>query len=500
MARLALALGAAVLWSASAMGAVLPPHGPLRVLVVSDEVNPHGLSPAELTQPGDISAALAAPGSGLSLDLVSEIATDDLALATAALSVPFADPSAYDVLVYFAHRIPSGPGGAAAQAAFVAAVEDFLEAGGGVVSFHHGAYLTAGKEAMQDVIGATATGSVPWNTVAGQNVINVAPAHFVTSNEVEYAGSLAYADPARGVAAGSYDFFNNLPDERYLEFEINPGAGEIEVLFASDYDQNGTTHLLGFTHRRPSWAGVVVAYQPGEYQPNALDDLDGNNFQILANAIVYAAGQSECGCDDGDPCTVDTCGTSGCEHVAAPAPTCDTTWAKASLLVDERRAGRERLVATLTRGPALSQTDLGDPTGAGGTAYTLCIYDQADALAGRVEVDRAGDLCGSTSCWRSLGSAPPAGKGWRYRDMAGAADGVRALTLKGGPAPTSRLILKARNVASKGQTALPTGIAAALAGSTQATVQLHGSDLPQCHSAVLGEIVRAEASSFKARR
>ena len=53
------------------------------------------------------------------------------------------------------------------------------------------------------------------------------------------------------------------------------------------------------TARRTCWAsrtggrrgaGVVVGYQPGEYQPHALDDLDGNNFQILANAILYAAG------------------------------------------------------------------------------------------------------------------------------------------------------------------------------------------------------------------
>ena len=34
---------------------------------------------------------------------------------------------------------------------------------------------------------------------------------------------------------------------------------------------------------------MVVAYQPGEYQPNAVDDLAGNNFQILANAIYFAA-------------------------------------------------------------------------------------------------------------------------------------------------------------------------------------------------------------------
>ena len=91
-----------------------------------------------------------------------------------------------------------------------------------------------------------------------------------------------------GVPAGTYSFFNNTPDERYPQFELNPTAGTTAVLFASDYSDNGSTHLLGFTHARPQWRGRVIAYQPGEYQPNALDDLAGNNFQILANAIYYA--------------------------------------------------------------------------------------------------------------------------------------------------------------------------------------------------------------------
>jgi hypothetical protein len=106
---------------------------------------------------------------------------------------------------------------------------------------------------------------------------------------VEYPGSVAYSDLPRGVAAGTYSTFNNTPDERYPNFQINGTAGTIEMLFASNYVEGGSTHVLGFTHRRPAWAGVVVAYQPGEYQPNALDDLAGNNFQILANAILYAA-------------------------------------------------------------------------------------------------------------------------------------------------------------------------------------------------------------------
>lgn len=278
---------------ASAQAATLPAHPPLRILIVSDEVNPHGLSDAKLTQPGDISAALLAPGSGLQLDdapdAVVEVATDDISTATALLSVPIDDASAYDVVIYFAHRIPAGPGGAQDQEDFVDALEAFLIAGGGVISFHHGAYSTAGKSSVQEIIGATAVGNVPWNTVDGQNVINVAPTSFVTTNEVEYASSVAYADAPRGVPAGSYDLFNNTPDERYATFEINPTAGSFTVLFASDYVENGTTHILGFEHRRPEWAGVVVGYQPGEYQPHALDDLDGNNFQILTNAIVYAA-------------------------------------------------------------------------------------------------------------------------------------------------------------------------------------------------------------------
>lgn len=288
LAPLALALTAAPMRAAD-----LPPHAPLRILIVSDEVNPHGLSDAELTQPGDLSAALLAPGSGLLLDpapdAVREIATDDLPQATAALSVPFGSADAYDVLIYFAHRIPAGAGGAAAQADFTAALEAFLVAGGGVVSFHHGAYLTPGKEAVLALIGGSASGSVPWDTLEGQDVIDVAPGHFVTTRGVVYTGSRSYADPSRGVPADSYPFFNNLPDERYPSFELDPGAGAIELLFASDYDDQGSTHVLGFTHRRPGWQGVVVAYQPGEYQPQALDDLEGNNFQILANAIVYAA-------------------------------------------------------------------------------------------------------------------------------------------------------------------------------------------------------------------
>ena len=139
------------------------------------------------------------------------------------------------------------------------------------------------------MIGASAAGSVPWNIVDGQNVISVSPLHFIAKNSIDYTSQVNYSDIDRGVPAGIYRSFNNTPDERYLNFEINDDVSDFKVLFGSNYSQNGSAHLLSFTHKRPEWKGIVFGYQPGEYQPNALDDLEGNNFQILANAIYYVS-------------------------------------------------------------------------------------------------------------------------------------------------------------------------------------------------------------------
>jgi MYXO-CTERM domain-containing protein len=119
----------------------------------------------------------------------------------------------------------------------------------------------------------------------------VAPDHFVTSNEVEYTGMRAFADPGFGIPQAEYPLFNNWPDERYPGLQFIPADGEQrEILFASDYSG---AQVLGYDLHRPDWGGHVVFYQPGEYQPNALDDLDGNNFQILANAIYWVATAAE---------------------------------------------------------------------------------------------------------------------------------------------------------------------------------------------------------------
>ena len=182
---------------------------------------------------------------------------------------------------------------------------------------------------------------------------------------------------------------------------------------------------------------------------------------------------------------------------ATPEPSCTAGFAKGSLSVDERKPGKEKLTAKLTKGPALSQTDFGDPTVDGGTAVSLCIYDDAGTRVAALEVDRAGFGCGNQQCWKPIGRPPP-GKGFAYKEAEGSAAGVRSLSLKGGAAGKSSLAVSASNREKKGQTALPTGIAGALVSSAEVTLQVHTSDAG-CFSATLDEVVSQSSDLFKAK-
>lgn len=179
---------------------------------------------------------------------------------------------------------------------------------------------------------------------------------------------------------------------------------------------------------------------------------------------------------------------------------CTTGFAKGLLLVKQNVPGKEKLVAKLLKGPALAQTDMGNPLDAGqggtGTIYSLCVYNAASDLAGGVVVDRAGDTCDGKPCWKSVGQAPNdpqgPGKGYKYKDGSLASDGVLKILYKGGDAGKSKAI-----VIGKGP-GLPAGIAGALQVSAQATVQLRSSD-GACLSVALSEIKKQEPAFFKAK-
>lgn len=276
-------VGAAMLLGvpSGAAAAVLPAHDPLRILIISDEVNPHGLSDDELTQPGDLSAAIGDPGSGLAVELVEEVDSACLDDALGMLEGPGAD-----VVVYFAHVAATACDGSPRQAELTTALEAHLRGGGGVVVFHHGIYEAAGKEAILQLLGGRAS-SIAWDTAAGQDVIAVGGSHFVTSNAIQYEGMRGFEGV--GVAAGEYPYFNNTPDERYDATTLLTEAGEQRtILFTSADAAGGSARVLGYDLRRADWMGHVVFYQPGEYQPLILD-VAGDDFQAIANAIVYVA-------------------------------------------------------------------------------------------------------------------------------------------------------------------------------------------------------------------
>lgn len=284
--------------SGSAQAATVPDHEPMRVVIVSDEVNPHDLSDAQLTQPGEIGPALMAGDSGLNIASLDEIDSGCVDDAVAALN-----GGEVDVLIYFAHRSANACSGADAQDAFTDSVREHLRRGGGVVVFHHGIFTANGKQELLGLLGGSA-GQIAWEPAAGQNVIAVAPEHFVASNGLALTQTLPFGSGPLGVPDGDYPFFNNAPDERYPNTQIHTDAGEERtILFASDFSG---AQVLGYDLRRPDWSGHVLYYQPGEYQPNALDDRSGPNFQILANAIYYAATTQ----DEIDPPTTTT-GPSG---------------------------------------------------------------------------------------------------------------------------------------------------------------------------------------------
>lgn len=181
-------------------------------------------------------------------------------------------------------------------------------------------------------------------------------------------------------------------------------------------------------------------------------------------------------------------------------PGCTSGFGKGLLMVKADVPGSEKLVAKLLKGPALAQTDLGNPLDAGqggtGTVYSLCVYDDANALAGEALVDRAGDTCVGTPCWKSLGKAPNdpqgPGKGYKYKDGAVAADGILKLLYKGGAAGKSKVILVGKG------SGLPTGLAAALQSTAQLKVQVRSSD-GLCLSIDLTDIAAQEPLFFKAQ-
>ena len=199
-------------------------------------------------------------------------------------------------------------------------------------------------------------------------------------------------------------------------------------------------------------------------------------------------------CADGDLCTQDSCDPNlGCQNAAEPANMCLDEWGKGSLLIKETVAGKEKLIAKLVKGPEILFSDFGDPTDSLGTDYQACLYDDAGSYVGALDLDQAGLACGTKACWRGLGP-----RGFIYKDSAAAASGIKQLRLMAGADGKSMIKLIAGNKASKGQDQLPTGLSEGLVNASGATLQLFGTDAPECFSIDFTRVRKQESHVFSA--
>ena len=163
--------------------------------------------------------------------------------------------------------------------------------------------------------------------------------------------------------------------------------------------------------------------------------------------------------------------------------------------MQEKKPGNEKLKfqgkKPLAAVPAMA---FGDPSG-GTTRVGLCLYTDA-GLVGDLDIDRAGELCGTQACWKPKGDA-----GFKYKDKPGTSAGVRSASLASKSPEKATVKVSASNKEKKGELDLPTGIAQALSnqGPGSATiVQLVAND-GACFEATLGTEKKADDVQYKAQ-
>lgn len=161
-----------------------------------------------------------------------------------------------------------------------------------------------------------------------------------------------------------------------------------------------------------------------EYAPNAAACDDGNACTVDdVCAAGVCGGGTALVCDDGDVCTADACEPlSGCRHAAAPRASCRAA-AVAKIRIRDRTPDAGDQMQWRWRTDDAAPTDtFGAPTA--GTSYGLCVFDRA---AGTTSV-AASLVVPAGARWQARAS------GWKYRDPAAAADGIRTVLLAAGPA------------------------------------------------------------------
>ncbi len=223
------------------------------------------------------------------------------------------------------------------------------------------------------------------------------------------------------------------------------------------------------------------------------DGVCAGSLELCGDGSVQGACGEEC--DDGNTDPGDGC-DAVCleENCPATAIVGCAEVAGASLAVSEKSAGKESLKVQWKKlADASTEGDLGDPV-TGATAISVCLYDDAGMLVQAYNVDRPGADCDGKPCWKAK-----EGKGWSYKDKTVSADGMSKLAFAAGDADKGKAAAAGKNNASKGQSALPTGIVAQLTGQSMPTVQLVASD-GACVTATMNEVKKDDGLAYQAQK
>jgi cysteine-rich repeat protein len=287
---------------------------------------------------------------------------------------------------------------------------------------------------------------------AAANSVSVYRINAMTGAATPVAGSPF----ARGVASAAAG----------IVFTLGAVCGNGDVEIGEDCDDGGTANgdccsaSCAFEADGSSCADATVC--------NGDETCDGAGTCLAGAAPT---------CDDGDPCTQDSCDdVGGCQSDDAPHTGCLAA-AKSILLMKQVGGAKDKLVWKWIKGAAITPANLGSPPTSDG--YAFCLYAGGALLAG-------GDLAAGSN-WTATAT------GYKYSDPSGASDGITKSLLKRGGAGKSKVLVKGKgnNLPDPALGSLPLPVTAQLVNTT--------SGFCVGASFAAPNVITGGASAFKAR-
>jgi cysteine-rich repeat protein len=157
------------------------------------------------------------------------------------------------------------------------------------------------------------------------------------------------------------------------------------------------------------------------------DDFVGCTIDTCDGAGACQHAPDDTACDDGSPCTQDTCSvdSGGCISDAAPVTSCaNDAPGKARLMMtrDDDEPTKNKVQFKWLKGN-FDASILGDPTAS--NDYALCVYAEGGIVA-QLSVPAGTMSCGTKPCWSLIGS-PPSGIKYKDPEKPPVRDGVKQI-------------------------------------------------------------------------